>query len=145
PSRPSVCHASLSTRLLRMIRSGMCRLLVRVHARLEGRDAEALHGIDEELVVVAVVEVGLDEAGHDVGHVGGRERGADDLAECRLAALAPADGHLVPLGPLLVDAEDADVAHAMMAARIHAARAVEVELADAMEITQAVEAALHRL
>src|SRR4051812_43191832 len=143
---PRKVQRSGSTRPWRIRRSGSMReLLAGVDALLEGGDAEAMHGIDEELVVVALAEVGLDEARNDVGHVRGGERRADDLAQGRAVALAAADRHLVPLGAVLVDAEDADVADVMVAARVHAARDVEVELADVVQVVEVVEAALDRL
>ncbi|OGA28514.1 MAG: hypothetical protein A3I01_00445 [Betaproteobacteria bacterium RIFCSPLOWO2_02_FULL_65_24] len=56
-----------------------------------------------------------------------------------------ADGDLVELLALLVHAENADVADVVMAAGIHAARDVEVELADIVQVVQIVEAPLDRL
>src|ERR1700674_780232 len=152
---PSVCHTSFSTRrtgvpsgarAVRMIRSGMSGLLrVAVHACLERGDAEAMDGVDEELVLVARVDVGIDQLRDDLGHLGRGERRSDDLSQRGVVALAPADGHLVELRALLVDAEDADVADVMVAAGIHAAGDVEVQLADVVQVIEIVEAALDRL
>jgi hypothetical protein len=91
------------------------------------------------------VDVGFDQPRHDVGHFVGRERGADHLAERRMLALRPADRHLVPLGAVLVDTQDADVPDVMVAARVHAAGNVEIELADVVQIVEVVETALDRL
>ena len=55
------------------------------------------------------------------------------------------DLDLIPLGAVLIDAEDADVADVVVAARVHAARDVEVELADVVQVIQVVEALLDRL
>src|SRR5687767_9252872 len=144
-SRAESSQSSGSTRPLRMI-SGNGRLLA-VDALLEGPDAEAAHGVDEALLGGALLDVGGDQLLDHVGHLGRGERGPDHLAERGVAvdALRPADGHLVPLGAVLVDAEDADVADVVMAAGVHAARDVQVELADVMQIIEVVEAPLDRL
>ena len=55
-------------------------------------------------------------------------------------ALVAADLDLVPLLAVLVDAEDADVADVVVAAGIHAAGDVEVELADVVQVVEVVEA-----
>ena len=47
--------------------------------------------------------------------------------------------------PVLVDAEDADVADVVVAAGVHAARDVQVQLADVVQVVEVVEAALDRL
>src|SRR6188768_879733 len=53
-----------------------CPLISRcIHALLEGVEADAVHGIHEALVVVPDVDVSLDEARDDIGHVAGGERG----------------------------------------------------------------------
>ena len=92
--------------------------------------------------VVAVLDVRLDQALDHVGHVGRGERRADDLAERRVVALRAADRNLVPLVAALVDAEDADVADVMVAAGVHAAGHVEVDLADVVQVVEVVESAL---
>jgi hypothetical protein len=101
-----------------------------------------LDGVDEELVGVAQLEVGFDQLRDHVGHLGRRERGPDHLAQRGVVALPAADRDLVPLGSVLVDAEDADVAHVVVAAGIHAAGDVEVELADVVQVVEVVEALL---
>src|SRR5690349_20227399 len=73
------------------------------------------------------------------------EGGADDLAKRGFVALRAADRHLIPLRSVLVDAENADVTDVVVPARVHAARNVEVELADVVQIIEIVETALDRL
>src|SRR5262249_29518426 len=103
---------------------------------LEGFDADAAHHVDEALgVAVAARQVAVDQLLDHVGHLGARKRGADDLAERRSDsgpdfALVAADLDLVPLLAVLVDAEDADVADMVVTAGVHAARDVDVDLAD---------------
>ena len=78
------------------------------------------------------------------GTSGGGERRADHLAERRVVALRAADRYLVPLLAVLVDAEDADVADVVVAARVHAARHVELEVAEIVQVVEIVEAPLDR-
>src|SRR5882672_2247936 len=109
---------------------------------LEGRDADSLHDIDETLhLAVPALEVALDQLFDRVWHFGARERGSEDLAE-RRRRLVSADLDLVPLLAVLIDAEDADVADVVVAAGVHAAGDVEVELADVEQMVEVVEAAL---
>src|SRR5690349_1747453 len=60
-------------------------------------------------------------------------------------ALIAADLDLVPLFAVLVDAEDADVADVMLAAGVDAARDVQVDLTNVVQIVEIVEAPLYRL
>src|SRR6185295_9628337 len=116
---------------------------------LEGLHPDTLHDVDEPLhLAVAVFEVTLDQLLDHVRHIGAGERRAEDLAKGGIGAavmglpLIAADLDLVPLLAVLIDAEDADVADVMMAAGVHAAGDVEVELADVEEMVEVVEAAL---
>src|SRR5258708_15366412 len=142
------------------VSAAMRRPLIRVaiNTFLERLDADALHDVDEALgVAVALPQIALDQALDHVGALGARERRPDDLAEgCakrggparrRLPhlSLVAADLDLVPLLAVLVDAEDADVADVVVAAGVHAARDVEVELADIVLVVEIVEAPLQRL
>src|SRR5688572_2404794 len=138
-------QASASTRPLRITGSSGTRDLLTVNALLEGREAQALHGIHEALVLVAQLQVGADEVLDHVGHLRRLERRADHLAQARAVALRAADRDLVPLRAVLVDAEDADVADVVVAAGVHAPRDVEVELADVVQVVEVVETALDRL
>src|SRR5690606_35131172 len=67
---------------------------------------------------------------------------ADDLGERGVVALAAAERDLVPLGPVLVDAEHADVADVVVAAGVHAAGDVDLDVADVMQVVEVVEARL---
>ena len=87
-------------------------------------------------------EIGFNQFFDDIRHFVLRERRADDLAQRRRIALRPADGDLVELRPLLVDAENADVADVVVAAGIHAAGNIQVEFADVMLVIQIIKAAL---
>src|SRR6267143_3643805 len=124
---------------------------VAIYGFLEGFYPDAVHHVDEALgVAVAAREVTLDQLFDHVRDLGTREGRADDLAEGSAPAgpdlaLVAADLDLVPLLAVLVDAEDADVAHMVVAAGIHAARDVQIELADVVQIVEIVEAALDRL
>src|SRR3546814_14120728 len=68
------------------------------------------------------------------------EGGADDLPERSVLVGAAAEGDLVEFLALLVDAEDADVAHVMMAAGVDAAGDLDLEVADLVLAFQVAEA-----
>src|SRR2546423_4542672 len=126
-----------------------CLINAAIDVFLERRDADAVHHVDEALgVAIAVAEVALDQALDHVGHLGARERGTDDFAKCGLRAtraylaLVAADLDLVPLVAILVDAEDTDMADVVVAAGVHAARDVQVEIADIVQVVEVVELAL---
>ena len=88
--------------------------------------------------------IDIDQVLDDVGNVRRRERRADDLSERGVVALGAAQRDLVPLAAVLVDAEDADVADVVVAAGVHAAGHVELEIADVVQVVEVVEAALDR-
>src|SRR5450830_2047189 len=107
---------------------------------LERRQAQALGRIDEALAFVAVAHVDVQQAADDFRHLQGRERWSDDLADGGVVALRAADRHLIPFATILVDAEDADAAHVMVAAGIDAAGNIQFDLADVVLEVDAVEA-----
>ena len=107
---------------------------------LEWSDAEPAHGIDEALVLGALLHIDLQDAVDDGRHLAGRERRADDLADAGQIALRAAERYLVPLAAVLVDAENADIADMMMAAGVDAARNIEFNLADVVLVIDIVEA-----
>src|SRR6266568_5010499 len=145
PAGPRLSSSQLSATMRRSLIS------VAIHEFLEGFDADAVHHVDEALgVAVAAREVAIDQPLDHVGHLGAGEGRADHLAQRRAharadLALVAADLDLVPLLAVLVDSEDADMADMMVAAGVHAARDVEVELADVVQVVQVVEALLDRL
>src|ERR1043165_1206902 len=124
---------------------------VAIDAFLEGLDADPVHHVDEALgFAVAALEVAGDELLDPLRNVGACERGPDNLPQRRARssaglALVSADLDLVPLLAVLVDAEDADVSDVVVAAGVHAARDVEVELADVVKVIEVVEALLDGL
>src|SRR5207302_11375508 len=118
---------------------------VAINALLESFDADALHHVDEALgLAVAVLQIGVDEALDDLGDVGAGERRPDDFAQSA-GGLVAADLDLVPLLAVLIDAQDADVPDVVVAAGVHAARDVQVELADLVQVVEVVESLLDRL
>src|SRR5687768_7037389 len=107
---------------------------VAIDAFLERFDADAMHDVHEALgVAVAVLDIGLNEFLYYIGHVRARERRADNLPQCRGRLVTP-DLHLVPLFAVLIDTEDADVADVVLPAGVHAARDIEVQLADLVQV-----------
>src|SRR5258706_2069665 len=110
---------------------------------LEGLDSDSLHHIDEALhFAVPALEVALEQSFNDGRHLGSRKRRTENLAQGG-GSLVSADLDLVPLLAVLIDAEDADVAHMVMAAGVHAAGDVQVELADVEQVVERVALLLH--
>src|SRR5215472_10295826 len=142
PNGTSVSAAASRSRAQRSSTIAPSLMSRGIDALLERLDAEPPDGVDEALVLVAALDVDVDQALDDVGHLLSGEGRADDLAERRLIALCAADRDLVPLLAVLVDAEHADVADVMVSAGVHAARHVELELADVVQIVEIVEPAL---
>jgi hypothetical protein len=73
---------------------GICR-------GLKGFDADAVEGVDEAFVGMAVCQIGADQALDRVGKLGGGKRPADHFADAGIVALASAQRDLVPLLPFL--------------------------------------------
>src|SRR5471032_3108156 len=98
-----------------------------IYVFLERHQAQALGGVDETFVFVAVAHVDVQQARDDFRHLQGGKRWSDNLADGGVVALRPADRHLIPFAAILVDAEDADAAHMVVAAGIDAARDIELD------------------
>src|SRR5215204_5109926 len=93
-----------------------------IDSLLEGLGADAPISVDEALAVTAIVEIGRDHGVDRLDHLVGRHCRPEDRADRGLAEVdVAAQAQLVELDPVLVDAEDADVADVMMAAGIDAA------------------------
>src|SRR5215472_13094242 len=137
---PSGTGASSSTRTKR---SSMIRpaLTSRIDALLEGIDADARDGIDENLVrPVAQLEIGGGDVLDHVGDLAVWHRRTQNFAELGALVGATADRHLVVLLAVLLDPEDADVPDVMVTAGIDAAGDVDVqpsEVASQIEILEA--------
>src|SRR5688572_4303600 len=113
---------------------------------LEGIDADAAHIVEEPLALAGTVgEVDVDDGVDRRDDVVLGERGADDLAERGVILGRAADGHLVEFLPLLVDAQDADMADMVMTAGIDAAGDVEPQLADVVQLARVAEMARQAL
>src|SRR5687768_5263332 len=142
PSSPTSTASSNFQRSCASFRSLMSNA---IYVFLERLDADATHDVDEALgVAVAPLEVELDQLLDDVRHFVLRNRRAEHLAERSTVPLRAADRDLVELRPLLVHPEDADVADVVVPAGVHAARDVQIELADVVDVVEIVEAPLDR-
>src|SRR5262249_44477307 len=113
----------------------------RIHAGLERCHADTAESVEEAFTVLALGDVGIEDALERLRDFGLRHGRADHLADRGIVtAGGAAERDLVPLLAALVDAEDADVADGMMSAAVHAARHLELDLAEIVEIVEAVEA-----
>src|SRR5207244_6333843 len=74
-------------------------------------------------------------------HLGVGDRRAEQIAEPRPLVGPAADGELIELLAVLLDAEDADVADMVVAARVDAARDVDVQPAELLGEAEVAEAA----
>src|SRR3954466_13619999 len=102
-----------------------------INALLEGFDAEAFDGVHEQLFrPLAQRQIGFHDVLDDVGDLVELDAGADQIAECGTLVGAPADGDLVDLLAVLLDAENADMTDMVMAAGVDAAGDVDVQPAD---------------
>src|ERR1700693_1625136 len=88
-------------------------------ALLERLEAYALDRVDEDLAgALAQFHVGRDDVLDYVDDLAGRQRRAEQGAELGVLISAAADRHLVIFLPVLLDAENADVADMVMAAGV---------------------------
>ena len=116
-----------------------------IHVQLEWIDADANDCVDKAFLGFTQADVSFDEFGHHIRHIGRRERGADHFAKARLIPLATTNRDLVPLFIVLIDAQNANVAHMVVAAGIHTTGDVQIQFADIMQVIQIIEALHDRL
>src|SRR5215470_12206308 len=105
-------------------------LMSGIELLLEGLQADAPVGVEEALAVGAHMQVGVDDGLDRTNYIRGAERRSHDVADRGVLVGAAAEGDLVELGAVLVDPEDADVPHMMVAAGIDAAGDFDLQLAD---------------
>ncbi len=108
---------------------------------LERLQADPVEGVDETFRADPQVGEGFDDPFDHRRHLGSAERWPDHLAQRAVLALGAAEGDLVPLAAVLVDAEDADVADVVVAAGVHAAGDVQAKLADVVQVVEVLSAA----
>src|SRR6185437_15966248 len=105
--------------------------LFAIERLLERRVAHPSIDLDEGLVGgLPPLDVGVHQPFDGVRYVVGNKAGAHRIAQRRALRGVAADGDLVELGALLLDAENADMADIVVAAGIDAARNLDLELAD---------------
>ena len=113
-----------------------------IDALLERVDTDAAVGIEEAFFFGALLDVDLDDLIDHIGHVRLGEGWAEDLRQAGVTAGAAAERYLIELLAFLVDAEDADVADVVVAAGVHAAGNVQVDVADVEQVVQIIETTL---
>src|SRR5918994_1989513 len=112
----------------------------RIDTSLERRHADAAEGVEEALFLVTLGDIDADDTLDRIDDFVESDRRADHFAERRVrAAGRAAERDLVPLLAALIDAEDADVADRVVAAAVHAARHLELDLAEVVQVIQVVE------
>src|SRR6516165_1586579 len=110
------------------------RRLGAVNGDLERLDADAPIRVDEALVVRAQREIRVDDPADRARHLRLRQTGSEPVAERRVLVRRAAERELEELLAALVDAEDADVADVVVPAGVHAARDVDREVTDALDL-----------
>src|SRR6516162_561980 len=116
--------------------------MCRIGALPERRKAYPAHGIDETLVLLAQFAIGLDDPLEGRGDLVLCDGRPDDLTERSESVGRASEADLVPLLPVLVDAEDADVTDVMMATGVHATGHLDLDLAEVVEVVEIIEALL---
>src|SRR5215471_3946039 len=115
-------------------------LMSGIDALLEGLDAETFDGLNESLVrPLPQFEVGGHDFLHHVGDLGVRDGRSEQGAKFGPFVCTTAQGDLVELLAVFLDAQNADMADMVMAAGIDAARNVDVQpaqVASEIEITE---------
>src|SRR5690349_5862313 len=108
-------------------------LTSRIDTLPERLDTNALDRVEKDLVrPCAQLEISLDNVLDHVRHLGIGHGRADQRAKYGILVRLAADGHLIELLAVLLDAEEADVADVMVAAGIDAARDVDVQPPEAL-------------
>src|SRR5450755_3163021 len=120
-----------------------CRSTRRIDALLERAHADAAIGVYEALALVAPLAIDIDDALYGIGHGALRHGGTDHLAQCGEAVHRAAEGDLIPLLAVLLDAENPDVSDVMMAAGIHAAGHLDFDFPKIVEIVEIIKALLN--
>src|SRR5262245_39558409 len=93
--------------------------------------AEPAHGLEERLARArAQPQIRVDDRLHRIDDLVGREALADDVADGAILVARAAEGDLVELLALALDAKDADVADVVMAAGVDAAGNLDLQVAD---------------
>src|SRR5207253_11336235 len=118
-------------RMIMLGKRGSRDRVLRVDPLLDWRHADAPVGVQERFVLAgALLEIDVDDPLDGAGDVGAIDRRAGAIAERGVVLGAAAERDLVPLLALLADAQDADVADAVVAAAVHTARHLDLDLAD---------------
>src|SRR5580658_11031147 len=103
--------------------------MYRIGALPEDRQTDAPQRVDETLALGAQRAVGFHDAFDGGGHLVLRYRRPDHLTEGGKTIGRATQADLIPLLAMLIDAEDADVAHVVVAAGVHAAGHLDLDLA----------------
>src|SRR5262245_42200832 len=112
----------------------------RINPGLERCHADAAESVEEALFLIPFGNVHIDDPFDRIHDLVERDRRADHFAERRvLSAGRAAERDLVPLLAALIDTEDADVTDRVVTAAIHAARHLQLNLAEVVQVIEVVE------
>src|SRR5918999_971272 len=94
------------------------RSSLRIHALLERLHADATHGVDERLVLMALLAIDSHDARNGLGNLALPHGRADDFAQSRETVDRAPNRDLVPLLTMLIDTQNTNVPNMMMSAGI---------------------------
>src|SRR6202012_5455696 len=97
---------------------------------LEGGETNPPVSVHEALAALTFLEEGVDQGVDGRRNLVVTQRGAQHVAQRRVLRARAAQGELIVFLTLLIDAQDADVAHVVVAAGVDAAGDLDLQLAD---------------
>src|SRR5574344_502209 len=107
-----------------------------IYALLERLQADTLVGVDKTLFRGAMVDVDMDQCADDIRHVLLGKGWPQNLAQAGFTATVAAQRYLIKLLAFLVHTQNADMANMVMAAGVHAAGNVQVQIANVEQVVQ---------
>src|SRR5690554_2506745 len=115
-----------------------------IHSLLERLYANTFVGIDKQLTFVAQLDIQVGDLLNHVNHFVSIERRADLVANAGHFIAAAAKGDLIKLLAFFIHTKNTDVANMVMATGVHAARDIQIQLAQIVQIIHVIKAALQR-
>src|SRR5918992_955181 len=114
-------------------------LITTIDPRLEGFNPDPAIGVEETLALESAFDIGIQDLSQRISHFGFGDSWTQAVTERGIVFRGPTERDLVILFALLIHPEDTDVPHMMMAAGIHAARHLDLDLTEIVEVVQIIE------